>query len=103
MAKKKAQQETIETPNELVEVSFQLPKELVQAEGVKAFVVGSFNNWDKTANPMRNCKNNFSAKIKLAKGEYQYKYYLSNDQWINDANDAKTSDGFGGENSIKIV
>lgn len=80
MAKKKAQEIVDNSKESLVEVSFQLSKELVSAEGVKAFVVGSFNNWDKSANPMRSCKNVFSAKIKLAKGEYQYKYYLSNDQ-----------------------
>jgi len=43
-----------------------------------ASVVGDFNNWDATANPMKQLKSGqFKANIKLPKGnEYQFRYLL---------------------------
>lgn len=66
-------------------VKFTLPKE--QAVGAEqAFLVGEFNDWDSEAIAMKRLKTGaFTATLELPKdSEYQFRYRLDNDQWIND-------------------
>lgn len=50
-------------------------------------VVGDFNDWDVTANPMkRRSDGSFDAMIKLSRGEsYQFRYLIDGSIWENDA------------------
>lgn len=47
-------------------------------------VAGSFNGWSKDANPLKNDgQNRWSGKVSLAEGQYQYKFVLDGDKWID--------------------
>ncbi len=67
-------------------VTFKIPPE-ISKQFKEASVVGDFNNWDPHANPMRKLKkdNSFVTSINLLKGkEYQFRYLLDGEAWIND-------------------
>lgn len=71
--------------NQTCKVTFEVPKEI----GKKAktiHVVGDFNNWDRSASPMKATKEGkFSTTIDLQTGkEYQFRYLVNEDQWEND-------------------
>jgi len=69
-------------------------------------IVGEFNDWDKTASPLKKLKNgNFKTTINLVKGErYQFKYIVDGNNWINDDKaDLYLSNDFSGENSVIIA
>jgi len=54
--------------------------------GAKAvYVAGEFNDWQPTAGKMSKGKQNgtFQLKMKLAPGEYQYKFIVDG-AWLND-------------------
>lgn len=66
-------------------VTFKVPKKA--AKGAKTIsVVGEFNNWDVSANPMKSFKNGgFSTTIDLNRDrEYQFRYLLDDTRWEND-------------------
>jgi 1,4-alpha-glucan branching enzyme len=90
----------------LCKVTFTLPKEL--ADGAEsAHLVGEFNNWDKTAAPMKHLKNGkFTITLDFPRNqEYQFRYLLDQKYWQNDdAADRYVPNGFGdGENSVAEV
>jgi 1,4-alpha-glucan branching enzyme len=69
-------------------------------------IVGDFNNWSMTADPMYDREGNgwWSLRLPLKSGRYQYKFLVDGSNWIPDPANAETSDdGFGGLNSIVIV
>ncbi len=49
-------------------------------------LVGDFNHWDQTANPMKRLKNgSFTTAVKLGCGEsYQFRYLIDGKIWEND-------------------
>jgi cyclomaltodextrinase / maltogenic alpha-amylase / neopullulanase len=56
------------------------------SSGAKAvYVAGDFNDWQPTAGKMSKGKQNgtFQLKMKLAPGEYQYKFVVDG-AWLND-------------------
>jgi 1,4-alpha-glucan branching enzyme len=68
-------------------VTFKLSKdEAKSAEKVR--LVGDFNEWDLSAEPMKKLKNgSFSATVELKKdAEYQFRYLLNDQEWENDWN-----------------
>ncbi|MFT5277109.1 MAG: 1,4-alpha-glucan branching enzyme [Glaciecola sp.] len=68
-------------------VTFKLSKaEAKSAEKVR--LVGDFNEWDLSAEPMKKLKNgSFSATVELEKdAEYQFRYLLNDQEWENDWN-----------------
>lgn len=78
--------------------------------GVRAAVVGSFNNWE--SEPMEKVKNKqaYHLRMRLAPGTYEYKFYYSgadgsNDGYYIEDKEKKetTYDGYGGHNSILVV
>ena len=77
--------------NRKCRVTFQLPK-IIGKNIESAQVVGEFNNWTRCATPMKKLKNgNFFATIELPIGrEYQFRYLLDNNIWVNDSD----ADGF---------
>lgn len=83
-----------------VRVWFYLPAE-VNAQ--KAALVGDFNNWDKTANPMKMKKDGtFYTALTLDAGKaYQFRYFLDDERWENDWKaDAYQPGAMGVENSV---
>jgi len=84
-------------------VTFNLPAE-VRAEAVA--VCGEFNNWDKSANPLKKRKKgNFSATLYLEAGrEYRFRYWVDGERWENDwAADKYLPNEFGTEDSVVVV
>ncbi|MBR7888865.1 isoamylase early set domain-containing protein [Marinomonas sp. A79] len=66
-------------------VKFVLPADAV-GTAKKVSVVGDFNNWDDTANPMKKQKSGvFASTLNLAvDAEYQFRYVLNSTDWMND-------------------
>lgn len=65
----------------LSKIKFQFPT----IEGVKEVrLVGTFNNWNENANPLRRSRNGeWSIVLGLNPGKYEYKY-KTNLGWFND-------------------
>jgi 1,4-alpha-glucan branching enzyme len=77
-----------------------------EVEAERASLVGDFNNWDKTENPMKERKDGtFYTAVTLESGkEYQFRYLLDNVRWENDWNaDGYEPNDLGTENSIVNV
>ena len=68
-------------------------------------LVGSFNNWDKDADPMlRRPDGVFEFIISLNPGDYRYKFVLNGSVWIADPRNHHTQpDNMGGVNSLLRV
>jgi 1,4-alpha-glucan branching enzyme len=90
----------------LCKVKFKIPAEVGKA-ALTANIVGEFNNWSFTANPMKRLKTGaFTATLDLEKGKaYQFRYVLDNNQWENDTESDKfVPSPYGdSENSLIIV
>lgn len=67
-------------------VTFILPKEIGD-NAQKAHVVGEFNEWARSANPMKKMSNGtFVTVIVLPMyRDYQFRYLIDNKIWINDS------------------
>jgi glycosidase len=69
-------------------------------------VAGTFNNWNKDANPMQISSDGrtWTTSIKLGLGKHQYKFIKNGDQWITDPKATKNEDDGGGNiNSILFI
>lgn len=66
-------------------VTLTLPLEAAK-EAKKVAVVGDFNNWKSTANPMKKFKaGEFKTTLSLEKGkEYQFRYLIDGKSYEND-------------------
>ncbi|PKL24707.1 MAG: glycoside hydrolase [Spirochaetae bacterium HGW-Spirochaetae-3] len=87
-------------------VSFIIQPE--QATGVvTASVSGDFNNWSRTATPMkRTPEGGFEARVKLDAGkEFHFRYLLDDSRWDNDWHADKYAQSLfrDAENSVVIV
>ncbi len=67
----------------------------------KVNLAGDFNSWDlKGAVAKKDSKGNWSAKISLKPGRYEYKFFVDGN-WINDPNNnAVAINSFGTQNSV---
>ena len=83
-------------------VSFRL--EAAEASGAtKVQLLGDFNNWDKSVEPMTALKSNdFTATLELETGkEYQFRYLIDGSTWKNDSQaDHFAANSFGEENGV---
>ncbi len=83
-------------------VSFRL--DAAEASGAKKVqLLGDFNNWDKSAEPMTALKSNdFTITLELEAGkEFQFRYLIDETEWINDSQaDSYVANSFGEENSV---
>ncbi len=87
-------------------VTFSMKKEAVSGAG-KVDLLGEFNNWN-TAEPvkMKMLKNgSFQVTIDLpSETEFQYKYLLDGEKWINDDSaDKYVNSGLGTEENSVVV
>ncbi|HNY11397.1 MAG TPA: alpha amylase N-terminal ig-like domain-containing protein, partial [Candidatus Wallbacteria bacterium] len=65
-------------------------------------VAGSFNDWNKTASPMKEAAGGvWETEIPVAAGAHQYKFVINGEVWVADpANRETCDDGQGGKNSV---
>ena len=87
----------------MCKVTFRVPSEAApQARSV--YLVGDFNGWVETAEPMRKLKDGeFSTTLKLETGrDYQFRYLVDGKDWINDweADRYVFNEFANGENSV---
>jgi len=84
------------------QVTFQLPPEI---KATSVTVVGEFNDWDTTANPMKKVKGIWKTSLELEKGrEYQYRYFVNSAEWLNDPGaDKYVPNNIDGENSVVVT
>jgi 1,4-alpha-glucan branching enzyme len=76
------------------------------AQAKKVFLVGDFNRWTPTMDPMvdKNGDGEWTLFYPLPPGRYEYKFIVNGLNWIPDPrNPNSVSDGFDGENSVVIV
>lgn len=69
-------------------------------------VAGSFNNWNKLANPMKvgSDGKTWSTRIAIPVGKHGYKFVLDGETWITDPRSKRDeNDGNGNVNSILVV
>lgn len=87
-------------------VTFRLKAEEAHAAAT-AKLVGDFNEWDRSTQPMKKLKNgDFTQTITLEKDhEYQFRYLLDEEKWENDwaADDYTPSSVSLEENSVVRV
>ena len=67
-------------------------------------LVGDFNNWDRTARPMQRAGEGvWTARMWLAGGTYQFKYYADTGLWYNDHAAFGLAHGPFGWNSTVVI
>jgi len=84
------------------QVTFQLPKNV---EAKKVSLVGEFNAWNESANPLKKVKNVWKTTLELEQGrEYQFRYLVNGSDWHNDdAADYYVPNNVDGENSVVVT
>ena len=87
-------------------VTFNIPEDIGNSSE-RAYLVGEFNNWSTSANPMKRLKNgSFKATLDLESGRaYQFRYLLGEDHWESDSGaDSQIPTPYGdGYNSILVL
>ncbi len=90
----------------MVQISQRTKKVNFSLSGVKArgvFVVGDFNNWDRTKHAMKKEKNGWKLSVRLPAGEHKFKY-LVDGNWLNDPAAHKyAGNPYGSEDSVVVV
>lgn len=78
---------------------------LADRELKSVHLAGTFNNWDKNAQPMTLGPDGrtWSTKISVPYGKLQYKFVLDGERWIVDPRGKTVSDGNGNDNSELVV
>lgn len=73
-------------------------------EANSVYLVGSFNNWDTSATPIKKDKSGlWKIDVKLTPGTYEYLFYVDG-QWKNDPKGTELKKNpFGTENNVLIV
>lgn len=77
-----------------------------KAEAENMSLVGDFNAWDETANPMKKAKDGtFSVTVEMESGrEQQFRYLADGKLWLNDeAADKYITSSLGSENSVIVL
>jgi 1,4-alpha-glucan branching enzyme len=79
---------------------------LYEPDAERVFLVGDFNDWDPTADPMtdENGDGEWTLYLPLPPGRYEYKFVVDGKYWISDPkNPRQVPDGFDGKNSVVFV
>ena len=78
--------------------------ELSYPQAQKAFIAGTFNNWQPATTPLKNVGNGrWATDLELSPGRYEYRFVIDG-QWISDPQ-AKDylPNPYGGFNSVLSV
>jgi 1,4-alpha-glucan branching enzyme len=84
------------------QITFTLPSDLAAKQ---ATVVGEFNDWDTTKNPMSKVKGIWKTTLELEQNrEYQYRYVVNGSDWYNDPDaDKFVPNNIDGDNSVVVT
>ena len=87
-------------------VTLSLPKSIANSAR-EVHIVGEFNDWDQSANPMKALKNgSFKSTLELPAGQsYQFRYLIGKDRWENEpeADQYVSNDLTGDDNSVIVT
>ncbi len=85
----------------ICQVTFVLPDEIA-ATARKAHLVGDFNQWDKTATPMKKLKGVFKVTLDLETDRsFAFRYLVNGTDWYNEpAADGVAGNPYGSEDSL---
>lgn len=85
-----------------VRVTFSMPAS-IWADTIH--LVGDFNNWSVTANPLRLQEHGWSVSLELDAGRaYHYRYLINGSEWNSDWNtDSYAPSKYGGDDSVVIT
>jgi hypothetical protein len=88
--------------NNVTKVTFALP---VEVEGDTIHLMGEFNDWQTSHALRRHKKGNWRVTVDLEPGsEYQFRYLVDEQRWLNDPEaDAYSPNPYGEENSVVIT
>lgn len=89
----------------ICKVTFRIPAE-IGVNHKTAFVLGSFNDWNKNSHRMKKLvkDGSFSLVVDLETGkEYEFKYYLDGEVWLNDDQADKQVTTHFGDSSNSVV
>jgi len=65
---------------------------------------GDFNNWSTQAHQMKKGKDGvWKIDLKLKAGEYQFRYFVDYNYWINDDDALQVANAFGTDNSVARI
>jgi 1,4-alpha-glucan branching enzyme len=75
--------------------------EVAAAPGSKVCVAGTFNNWNPTANPLKDNPDSghFKTTIKLSPGRHEYKFIVNGEWRVDPKCSIRVPNGHGGLNS----
>jgi 1,4-alpha-glucan branching enzyme len=75
--------------------------ELEDPEATKVSLVGTFNDWNKTANPMKKENGIWKCTLNLKPGKYEYQFVVNDTDWVVDPkSDNNVKNKYEGKNSI---
>lgn len=78
-------------------VSFQIT--LPEADSV--YVVGDFNGWSGDATPLKKGRGGvWKTDVKVESGDYQFRYLVNRNEWVNDDEAPAVPNQFGSHNSV---
>ena len=66
----------------------------------KIFVMGNFNNWNRTSHPLRFDGIRWSLTLSFPPGDYEYKFVVNGEELLDPQNKYFKANGLGGYNSI---
>jgi 1,4-alpha-glucan branching enzyme len=74
---------------------------LENATATKVSIVGTFNNWNKDANPMTLENGVWKTSISLKPGKHEYQYVINDTDWILDPKqNIAVENKYDGKNSV---
>ena len=72
--------------------------------GLKGALVGSFNNWNKDADPMNKEGNSWKLVKTLEAGSYEYQFVVNDTDWVVDPkSETLVKNKYEGQNSVIVV
>jgi len=74
---------------------------LDNATATKVSIVGTFNDWNKDANPMTLENGTWKTRINLKPGKHEYQFVINDTDWITDPKQDKSAENkYEGKNSV---
>ena len=78
--------------------------EFENEKATKVALVGSFNNWNKDADPMVKENNVWKCSKQLEPGTYEYQFVVDDTDWVVDSKcETTVNNKYEGKNSVIVV
>ena len=75
----------------------------LKPDAKEVFLAGDFNNWDPQSDRLTRRKGSFQKTLRLAPGEYQYKFLIDGEWHCDPSAPRQVPNGFGTLNSVVRV